>query len=163
MELMRQFGEFVTQLVAFVIFFWIMKKYAWPPLTAMLDERQKKIEEGFAQIDRKQAEADKLQKDYEARLRGIEQEARQKIHEAVAEGRRLATEVAENAHQEAQKIAERAQENVKIELARARVELREEIVTMTLTAAERLMREQLNEAGQRRQVERFLQDLEAGN
>jgi F-type H+-transporting ATPase subunit b len=163
MEWLLQRGEFFTQLIAFVIFFWVMKKFAWPPLMAVLDERQKKIEDGFAQIERKQAEADKLQQDYAERLKGIELEARQKIQEAVADGRRLAAELTETAHQEAQKIAERAQENIKIEMTRARAELREEIVTMTLSASERLMREKLDDAGQRRQVEQFLQDLEAGN
>ena len=58
------------------------------------------------------------------------------------------------------KITERAERNVQIELAKARTELREEIINMTLTASERLLREKMDEATQRRQVANFLQDLE---
>jgi F-type H+-transporting ATPase subunit b len=164
MEHLRQFGEFITQTLAFIIFFWVMKAYAWPPLLRVLEDRRKAIDADFAGIARKQSDADKLHKEYEARMRNIEQEARTKIQESVAEGRRVAAEIVENARTEAQKAADAAQRNIQIEVAKARVGLREEIIDMTLAASERLMRERLGEeAGQRGQVAKFLADLEAGN
>src|SRR5262245_6331869 len=103
-EVLSQLGETITQMIAFIIFFLVMKKYAWGPLTRALDERQAKIEEGFVSIDRRQAEADALHKEYETHLKQIEQEARTKINEAVAEGRRVAIEITEAARVDAQKI-----------------------------------------------------------
>jgi len=163
MEFMRQFGEFVTQVLTFLIFYWVMKRFAWPALMGVLDKRQRQIEDGFAQIERKQAEAEKLHLEYEAHLRNIEQEARARIQEAVAEGRRVAAEIGDHARQEARKTADRAQRNMEIELAKARAQLREEIITLTLAATERLLREKLDAAAHRGQVARFLQDLESEN
>jgi F-type H+-transporting ATPase subunit b len=162
-ELQSQLGETITQVIAFIIFFLIMKKYAWGPVTKLLDDRQRQIEDGFADIEKRQADAEALHKDYEKRLRNIEQEASARIQEAVNEGRRVAAEITENAREEARKIAERTQRNMEIELSKARIELRQEIVNMTVTATERLMREQLDPAAHRKQVDRFLQDLESEN
>jgi F-type H+-transporting ATPase subunit b len=160
-ELWRLIGETIVQCITFGLFFWIMKLFAWPAIMNLIEGRRREIEDGFAEIDRKQAEAERLHKEYQAHLRDIEQEARAKIQEAVVEGRRVAAEIGENARADARKIAERAQRNVQIELAKARIELREEIITMTLTASERLLREQLDPAAHRRQVDHFLADLES--
>ena len=47
-----------------------------------------------------------------------------------------------------------------IELAKARIELRNEIVGMTIGAAERLLRQKVDEETDRTLVASFIQDLE---
>ncbi len=156
----RQIGEFITQVITFLIFYWVMAKYAWPAVRNLLDDRQRQIEEGFANIERRQAEAERLHHEYAERLRGIEQEARARLQEAVAEGRAVAAEITEAARQETARAAERAQRNIELEIARARVELRDEIVTMTIAATERLLRQRVDTETDRRLLDTFLADLE---
>jgi F-type H+-transporting ATPase subunit b len=158
-----QLGEFITQIITFLIFFWIMKKYAWPALTAVLDERQRKIEEGFVEIERKQARADELTAQLDARLRNIEDESRKRLNEAMAEGRRIAEEIEARAREESQQLVERAQRNIRIEVDKARIELRQELVGIAIGAAERLLRESLDGEAQQRQVAKFIDDLETRN
>ena len=159
-ELWTQIGETVSQLVAFLIFVWILKRYAWGPVSSVIDQRQQDIEDGFAKIEARQAEAEKLHKEYDVRLSNIEKEAREKIQEAIAEGRRVASEIEERARQQAMAIREQAQRNIEIEIAKARVALRDEIVTMTIDASEHLMRRRLDEAEDRRLVGAFIDELE---
>ena len=40
------------QLIAFLIFVWFCMKFVWPPITAAMAERQKKIAEGLDAADR---------------------------------------------------------------------------------------------------------------
>ena len=82
-------------MVAFLIFAWILKRYVWGPFLALLDERREKIASEFDRIESLRAEAERLRADYESRLQKIEQEARERIQEAVAErfGVRLEREV----------------------------------------------------------------------
>lgn len=162
-ELAYQNGEFITQLVTFVLFFWILKINAWKPLLNLVDQRTQKIEDGFADIRRRQAQADKLHAEYAERLKGIEAEARQKIQDAVADGRRVAAEVLDNARAEAEQIKAAAQRSIQVELANARVALRDELVGMTIGATERLLRERLNADEQRRLVGSFIDELERRN
>lgn len=159
-EFWTQAGETLTQIVTFVIFFWLLKKFAWGPLLAVLHERQQRIEEGFADIKRQQAAAAAVEAQYQERLRNIEQEARARIQEAIAEGRRVAAELTEQARVEAGQITDRAQRNIAIEVAKARQELKGEIVNLTIEASERLMRKQLDGDEQRRLVGTFIEELE---
>lgn len=159
-EIIDQIAPTLVQIIAFVFFCWLMAKYAWGPITKVLDDRQKKIEDGFEQIKRKQDQAAALERQLGERLHNIEQEARARIQEAINEGRRLAAEITEKAHGEAGEISERARRTIELEIAKARLELRNEIVAMTIQASERLMRERLDGEGQRRLVGAFIDDLE---
>ena len=159
-ELQTQLAETLTTLIAFVIFFLIMKKFAWGPLQGLLTERQAQIQDGFATIDRKKADAQALFDEYQARLREIEAESRQKIQAAIDEGQRVAKEIADEARNEADEVIKRTQRNMEIELAKARIELRNEIVGLTIGAAERLLRQKVNEEADRNLVSSFIQDLE---
>jgi F-type H+-transporting ATPase subunit b len=159
-EFIVQVSETITIIIGFVIFYWVMKKYAWGPVIKVLDERQRRIETGFDEIKRKQAEAAQLEQQYQARLHDIELEARAKIQEAIAHGREVAAELTEQGRQEATQITERAKHNIELEIAKARLALRDEVVKMTIEASQRLLREKLDEAGHRRLVGTFIDDLE---
>jgi F-type H+-transporting ATPase subunit b len=159
-EFIWENSELFTQILAFVIFFWILKRYAWGPVTKVLDERQRRIEQGFEEIRAKQADADQLHEDYGAKLRDIEAEARGRVQEAVAEGRRVAAEITENARDEAVKITERAQRNIQIEIEKARLELKQEMIAMTIQTSERLLREKLDDETNHKLVASFIDDLE---
>ena len=159
-ELWKLVGETITQLLAFVIFFWIMKKYAWKPLLNVLDERQKTIEGEFEDIRQKQGKVDRMRSEYEAHLEKIESEARVKIQEAINEGRRVAAELTESARNESIAMKEQAQRNIELEMNKARIELRDKIVSMTVNASERLIREKMDADMSQRLVNAFMDDLE---
>lgn len=160
MELWTQIGELVVQILTFVVFFWIMKRLAWIPLLGLIEGRRRAVEEGFADIDRKRAETEKLHQDYAEHLRNIEQEARAKIQEAVGDGRRIAEEIKENARAESQRMLEQALLNIDLENAKARVELRDQIVSMTMMASEKLLRRRVDTEVDRQLVTDFLTDLD---
>lgn len=159
-ELLNQLSETLTTIIAFAIFVWVLTKYAWGPVTRVLDERQRRIEQGFADIRDKQAAAETLERQYQEQLRNIDQERRARIQEGIAEGRRVAAELLEKAREEATHNAERSRRNLETEVAKARLELRNELVTMTIQASERLLRERLDGEQQRRLVTSFIDDLE---
>ena len=159
-EFLTQISETVTVAIAFIIFVAIMKKYAWGPVIHVLDERQRSIEKSFADIERKKAEAADLERQYQEKIRNIEQERRARIQDGIAEGRRVAAELLDHAREDAAQNAERSRRNLELEVAQARVQLRDELVTMTVKASERLLRTRLDEPEQRRLVTLFIDDLE---
>lgn len=159
-EFWTQAGETVTLIVVFVVFLGLLKKLGWGPALATIDERQKKIEDAFAEIKHLKAEAEKSHQAYEERLRGIEAEARTKIQEAVAEGRRVAAEIAEKAHADAVESAAKSKASIALELETARRALREEVINLTIHAAERLLRDRLTETRDRELVGAFIDEME---
>jgi F-type H+-transporting ATPase subunit b len=150
----------ITQMLGFLIVFWVLRRYAWGPLMGMLEERRMRIATEVQTTEKLRREAEALKAEFENQLRNIEAQARQRIQEAVAEGQKVAEEIKATAHTEAQAITQKAKASVEMEYKRARVELRAEIVNTALGAAERLLEKSLDTEEHRTMVDRFLTDLE---
>lgn len=155
-----EWSQVLTHLVGFLVAFFILKAYAWKPILKVLDDRRQRIADEFKDIEEQKHRADQLFAEYEERLSKIEDQARGRIQEAVAEGQRVAGEIRQSAQDEARRVMERAQADIARELAKARVQLKEEMVGLTLGATERLLREKLDGPGHRKLVERFLSEVE---
>lgn len=153
-------GETITAILAFSIFFWVMKKYAWPVVLGAIDERQKEIQDGFEEIKKLQDDAAEAHQRYEEKLRNIEQEARTQIQAAVTEGKQIAAEVTDKARDEAKVIIEKAKNSIELEIKSSRKKLRDEIVSLTLHATEKLINERMTEAKDRELVGSFISEIE---
>jgi F-type H+-transporting ATPase subunit b len=162
-EMMEIVPIALTHLVAFLIFIWLLKKFAIGPVSKVLDERREKIAEDFNQIDASQKSVAVLKEEYETRLAEIDEEARKHTIEETNRARRIAEEIAENARAEAAQIIESARANVEIQIDKARVALKDEIVALTLAATERLIRERVDDSRHRQMVGAFIQELEKRN
>jgi len=136
--------EILTQAGAFVLLVWILKKYAWKPLLALLDERRDKIRGELDSIDRAKKDVEALRLQYEASRTHIEEEAREKLQQAFEEGKRIARQIQEGARTDARAILEKAKEDIALEVVKAKITLRDEIADLTMTTAERLIGEKLD-------------------
>lgn len=149
----------ITTLVVFCIFVWLAKKLFWKPFLDTIDERQAKIQGEFDKIDAMQAQVTQLQADYSKRLADIEAEARQKMQEAMAQGKAIADQVAEQARQDAEATRAKAEQALAIEVDKARHELKQEVVRLTLAATEKVARQNMNDARQQELVNNFVEEL----
>jgi F-type H+-transporting ATPase subunit b len=150
----------ITQMIGFLIVFWVLRRYAWGPIMGMLEERRMRIANEVQTTEKLRREAEELKAEFENQLKNIEAQARQRIQEAMAEGQKMAEEIKADAHRDAQAITQKAKASVEMEYKKARVELRGEIVDTALRAAERLLEKSLDTQEHRRLVDRFLSDLE---
>jgi F-type H+-transporting ATPase subunit b len=139
---------------------WILRRYAWKPLLGLIDERRQKIIDEFKEIDDKNAEADKFKAEYADKLKNIEAERRQKIAEAVNEANKLASDIKISAQEEARGIITRTNEQLGRDVAKAKIALKEEMVAITLSAAEKILHEKLDEAKEREMIGRFIEEVE---
>ena len=150
--------QILTQALGFLILLFILKKIAWKPLLSLLDERREKISSEFQTIERTKSELSRLEQDYKARLVEIDAQARQKIQEAIAEGQRIAVEVQEKAREEGKNILNKAKDNIELEIAKARVELRNQVASLAIRAAEKVIKEELTEERHKRLVTEFIDE-----
>ena len=162
-DFLKQFGETIGVLVTFTIFFLILKKFAWGPILQLIDDRQKKIQDGFDEVKKLQVDAKESHQRYEEKMREIEAEARAEINKAVAEGQRIASEITEKARADATDIIEKGKQSIQLEVATARKQLREEVIDLALGASERLIQEKLTDAKDRELVGSFITEIEQKN
>ena len=152
--------EILTQAGAFILLVWVLKKMAWKPLLALLDERRERIKKGFEEIEQAKKDVEKLKTDYEQARMHIEEEASQKLQAAIDEGKKISRELQEQSRRESRNVLEKAKEDIQLEVAKAKVTLRNEIADLTLAATERLLREKLDPVKDKELVLDFIEDLE---
>lgn len=152
-------AELVTHIVAFVLFIFILRKLAFKPLLKVIDERREKISADFAKAEELAQEAEESKKSYETQLAEIEVQAREKMHESIEEGKRIAAQIQQKAREDAESLLERAKKNAEIELANARKQLRKDVVELTLAATEKVLREQIDRAAHTRHIDKFIDEV----
>jgi F-type H+-transporting ATPase subunit b len=153
-------AKMITHTVAFLLFVWVLKRYALGPLTQFLDARKEKIDAEFDRVEKLQAKAEEMEAQYEAKMRDIDAEARQHVQEAVAAGERLKDEIVAKAKADAEETRSKARQALEMEVAKARIEMRDEIVSMAIAATEKLIRASVDEDRSRALVAEFVQGVD---
>ena len=152
--------QIITHAIGFLITLWILKKFAWGPLLAMIEERRSKIVGEFQKIEDDKAEVDKTAADYEAKLKDIDNERRAKIVEAVNEGKKVAEEIKQTAQADARRLGEKARADLEHDVAKAKVELKGDMIALTMVAAEKIIGEKLDDAKHRELIGQFIDNVE---
>ena len=150
----------LTHIVGFLITVWILKKFAWRPIMDILEERRQKIKAEFDAIDHTKAEVATIKADFEAKLKDIDVLARQKLSEAINDGRQAAAEIKEQGRREAKDMITRAKGELERDVEKARVTLKEDIVSMTIAAAEKVITAELDDERHRQLVAEFIENVE---
>jgi F-type H+-transporting ATPase subunit b len=153
--------QVITQILGFLLLVWLLRRFAWGPLLGLLEARRQKIAGEFQEAERRKAEADGLKARYESELKGIEAQARQKLMEAVAEGQKVAGAIKAQAQTEAQHRLERANDEIDRENEKAKEILKERIIALAIGAAEKILRQKLDDQAQRKLATEFLDEVGA--
>lgn len=129
----------ITQIIAFLIMLWVLKRYTWKPLLSLLDERTEKIAAAFAAAEEKNREADQKKAEYEKKLGKINEEGRVILQKAIQESNQISQEIQANAQKKGQEILAKAKEQSERDLKKARIELKKEMVEISFQALEKLI------------------------
>ena len=157
-----EFGQIITQIIGFLIAVAILKKFAWKPLLSMLEERRNKIKSEFTAIDEERKKTEMLNAEYQTKLKDIDSIARVKIQEAAKEGQIMANQIKEIARKEAKEIVTKAREDIGRDIEKAKVQLRDDVVSLTLQITEKLMGEKLDAEKDKKLVVRFMDEMKQG-
>jgi F-type H+-transporting ATPase subunit b len=156
-----EIGQIITQIIGFLIAVFLLKKFAWKPLLSILEERRSKIKSEFDNIDKEKQKATNLLSDYQTKLKEIDALARLKIQEAAQDGQKLANEIKENARKESKDILNKARDQIERDMDQAKVQLKNDLVNMTMWVAEKLIREKLDEEGDKKLIAEFIDTVPA--
>jgi F-type H+-transporting ATPase subunit b len=150
----------ISQIFAFLIVFWLMKKFAWKPFCNILETRRKKIEETFQSLEAQKKSLEELHSHYQEQINSIEERAKQELQEARLRGQALAQELQEEAQTQARIILEKAREEISQEIKRARGELKGYAVNLVVQTTEKLMQEKLDLSKDQQHIEHLLDYVE---
>ncbi len=151
--------KFVYQIVNFLILLFILKKLLYKPMLQMLDDRKKSIEDAINSAEVAKTEAEALRKDYEARLAEAKQEAQDIIAKATKLGEEMKKDIVTNAQNEANKAIQKAQEEIQREKDQAIGALRDEVATLAVLAAGKVLGKTITVEDHEKLVKEFVQEV----
>ena len=149
----------IGQMITFTLLVWFTMKYVWPPIMAALEERKTKIAEGLAAAERGQDEIKLAEKKAKSVLR----EAKEQSAEIIATAQKRANELVEEsklqAKTEGERLLEAAKAQIEQEMLQARENLRKEVSSLALRAAEQILKEEIDKAKHQDILNRAVEQL----
>ena len=149
-------GLMIWTLVIFGLLFFVLKRFAFPPIIDAVAAREKALEDALEGAKRDREEATRLLAEARAALDGTRAEAQQFLTEARASAEKLRADQLEQTRLQQQELLERARRDIDAERLRAIADLRREAVDLALAGATKVIGRNLDDAGNRRMVEEFL-------
>lgn len=153
---MPALGFFFWTLVAFLIVFLILKKFAWKPILTTLSAREKNIADSIATAERVKNEMAQMKSENEALMAQAREERSALLKEARETKDKIVHEAKEQAKAEAAKIVADAQAVINQQKMATLVELKNQVGVLVLDVAEKVLRKEL---GNKPEQEQYIQQL----
>jgi F-type H+-transporting ATPase subunit b len=151
----------VTTLLIFCFLVAVLGKFAWSPIVSGLRKREEKIRKEITDAEEARARAEQTLKEYNTRLAAAEQQVRDMLNKAAAEGQQIASGIRTQAQQEAEEAKERATRDIESARDQAIAELYEVAADLAVGVAEKILQRNINADDQRELVKRSLEQLQA--
>jgi F-type H+-transporting ATPase subunit b len=146
-------------LANFLIFAWILKRFALPLVRDFLRSRREEVLTTVKAAAESKRRAEAIVQDYKTRLNRLDQEAKEIEASLRAEGERQKTKLLDEAQALAKKILEDARFLAEQEVKIARQKIREELANLTEASARELVQRHMTPADQGRLAEEFLREI----
>lgn len=149
----------IGQAIAFAIFVVFCMKYVWPPITAALAERKKKIAEGLDAAERAERDLELAKKKAAADMRESKEQAAAIIEQANKRANQIVDEAKEQAREEADRVKAAAQAEIDQEANRAKEELRAQVAALAIAGAEKILEASIDEQAHAQLVDKLAAEL----
>ncbi|HWK81216.1 MAG TPA: F0F1 ATP synthase subunit B, partial [Thermomicrobiales bacterium] len=150
--------QLAVQLVAFLVFIYLLWRFAVGPIVRVLDQRAERIRESMASAERMQAELKETQARNEDALLQARREAQEIVASARQTGEQLIARAREEASVQQEEYLKRAEDTLRQQTEEARIALRKEVGDLAVLAAGKIVRKELDPAAQSQLIERTLAD-----
>jgi F-type H+-transporting ATPase subunit b len=153
-------GLMIWTIVAFAITLWVLKRYAFGPVQKLIDDRRDRIRRSIEEADRAREEARGLLEEHRALIG----QAKGQAEEILAEARKIADSQRERLRGELEEDRQRRLDETLRQIEQAKVqalgEIRREVASLALLAAEKITRKALTSADQARLIDEALAEID---
>ncbi len=132
-------------LLAFIVVFFILKKFAWKPILESLKERETGIATSIASAETMKAEMAALKNENEAVLAQARDERAKIIKEAKDVSDKMIAEAKEKARVEFDRIVSEAQAAITQQKNAALIDVKNQVGNMVIEVAEKVLRRELSD------------------
>ena len=146
-------------LINTIALFLVAKKFLFKPVMKMITDRQKEIDDMYADADSARSSAKALEEEYKEKLSAAMETGDRIVKEAVARGQSREEEILRQANAEASQMLNKAAADIAMEKKKAINDAKDEISGMAIAIAEKVVGRELNAADQAQLVDNFINEL----
>lgn len=156
-------AEFIPALIAFLVIWFALAKFAWPSILGMMEKRQQKIQDDLDAAEQSKLKAAEEAKVYEEKIVDAHRQAERIISNAKREAEEERSQILAKAQREAVDIVAKAHGVVDTERKKAMIELSGSVVDLSVEIASKIIGNDLSIDDQRRLAEKYLAEVSAPN
>lgn len=157
-----QAGTIIWTLITFAVLLVGLRLFAWKPVLALLEEREKTIKDSLDSARLAREEGEKHLAESREAMKKARQEMAAVIEKGQKEAGRLREELMEKARKDADETRKRGLEEIEREKRAAIAEIRKSAADLAVAAAGRIVTSSMDEASQRKLVSEFLAEMDRG-
>jgi F-type H+-transporting ATPase subunit b len=152
-------SNFFVQLVAFLILFLLLQRYAFKPLFGIMEQRRQMVQEQMQSAEKNRAEADQYIEEQKQALQQARKEAFEIVELARTTGSKQADEIVKAARDESNRLKEAAIRDIEAEKNNALAALKAQVSGLSVLIASKIIEKQVDEQSQKQLVDQYLQDV----
>ena len=149
--------EFVFYVINFLILVGLLTKFLYRPFLNMLETRKQSIQDALDNAEVINRRADEKMENYDRQIVKLEEQGREIIKEAKERAEKQADEIIEEAHSKANSIIVAAERQVELEKQKALEEMKQQVATLALLAAEKIVERSIAQVGQDQIVDEIIE------
>ena len=146
-------------LVNTVVLFLVLKHFLFKPVMKMITDRQKEIDDLYADADSAKADAEAMRDEYQLKLSDAQATSERIVKEAMARGQAREEEILRKANADAAAIMDKASADIAQEKKKAINDAKNEISGLAMAIAGKIVGRELNAADQSSLVDSFIDEL----
>ena len=152
-------GLFVWTIITFLILLGVLTKFAWKPLLKALETRENEISQSLEDAKKAKQELERLSAEGDEIIAKARSEAQGIVSEGKKAAEQLTATTLNKAKEEAMANLSAAKEQIKIERDKAIVEIKGEVVNLSLSIAEKLVKKNLSKEDNKSLIDESLKNV----
>jgi F-type H+-transporting ATPase subunit b len=153
-------GNLLWQFAAFIVLMLLLRRFAFGPITTMLDERRNRIQESMDQAEQIKRDNAEAAKRAEAIIAQAQAETRNMLGQAQQMSQRTIAAAQTEAREQRERMLVEARAQIESDTRRAKEELQREVARLALLAAGRVVGKTLDSSDHQRLVDEALAETE---
>ena len=150
--------------LSFAILFFILKKFAFPPILSALDERDKKIRGDIEESEKLKQDVEGIKVDLEKKLKAAHEKAETIVQLAQDEAKKLQEKTVQETEAKVKQVQREAEQEIESSRNKLLQEIRGYTAALTIASAEKFLKKSLDDNDKKRlvdeSIEQVIQELE---
>ena len=140
------------------ILYLILRKFFWEKIKKFMDDRAAAVQDAIDAAEAQNKRADEKMANYSRRIANVEEEGREIIKASKQQADAQAQIIIEEARKQASDIIAKAEKTIELEKSQAMEEMRQEIASIAMLAAEQIVGKEIDNVGQDAIIDQAIED-----